>query len=109
MTPASRPLALDLSFEQFDALPRGATTIAYGDLFASHADLPAATRRWADERGLALRTLELKARERGSRSQKFLFALRALFVGQVEHVGEKGLQSLRREQLFLDRAEHHIV
>lgn len=76
MTLAHRPLALDLSFEQFDALPRGGTTIAYGDLFASHADLPAATRRWAEEQGLALRTLELKTRERGSRSQKFLFGLR---------------------------------
>lgn len=76
MTLAHRPLALDLSSEQFDALPRGATSISYGDLFAPHADLPRATRRWAEEQGLVLRSLELKTRERGSRSQKFLFGLR---------------------------------
>ncbi|MCF1744170.1 23S rRNA (adenine(2503)-C(2))-methyltransferase RlmN [Paradevosia shaoguanensis] len=74
--PVKRPLALDLTAAQFAALPRGRHAIAYRDLFSPHADLPTATRRWAEEQGFDLRALTLRSRERGARSQKVLFALR---------------------------------
>lgn len=77
MTQPTRPLALSLTATQFDSLPMtGTRPIAYRDLFASDADLPQATRRWAQAQGLDLRALTLRSREKGARSQKFLFALR---------------------------------
>ena len=73
---SSTPFALDLDAAAFERLnARSARPIVYRDLFASHADLPKPLRRWADEQGVAPRRLSLRSRDRGVRSEKFLFAL----------------------------------
>ncbi|WMT91327.1 23S rRNA (adenine(2503)-C(2))-methyltransferase RlmN [Pelagibacterium sp. H642] len=73
---AAPPFALDLDRAAFERLnARSARPIAYRDLFTPHADLPKPLRRWAEEQGVELRRLTLRSRERGTRSEKFLFAL----------------------------------
>lgn len=73
---AASPFALDLDRATFERLnAHAARPIAYRDLFTPHTDLPKPLRRWADEQGVTLRRLSLRSRERGVRSEKFLFAL----------------------------------
>ena len=67
--------ALDFDRESFSRLDPTGPAIAYRDLFTPHADLPKPLRRWAEHHGVTLRRLTLKSRERGTRSEKFLFAL----------------------------------
>lgn len=71
-----QPFALDFDRAAFEAHnARPGLRIAYRDLFTPHNDLPVALRRWAEARGVALRRLTMTARQRGSRSEKILFAL----------------------------------
>jgi len=67
--------ALDLDYDAFVALGGEAAGLAYRDLFSPHADLPRRLQRWAGSEGIALRRLSLRSRERGGRSEKFLFRL----------------------------------
>jgi 23S rRNA (adenine2503-C2)-methyltransferase len=73
---AKQSFALDLdraAFEQLNAQP--GPRIAYRDLFAPHADLPVALRRWCAARAIEARRLTKTAHERGGRSEKILFGL----------------------------------
>src|SRR5690606_32735470 len=73
---AAPPFALDLDRAAFERLnARSAPPIAYRALFTPHAALPKPLPRWAEEQGVELRRLTLRSRERGTRSEKFLFAL----------------------------------
>ena len=74
---AAKPqFALDLDSAAFARLcAENGPALAYRALFSPHADLPTDLRRWGDHHGIELRRLTLKSRDRGTRSEKFLFAL----------------------------------
>lgn len=68
-------LALDLTSAEFDRMNADCDAgVGYRDLFRS--DLPRALRRWAEVRGVHLRSLERIADQRGGRSRKILFGVR---------------------------------
>lgn len=68
--------ALGLTASQFVALVgEGTPTVAYRDIFFRHDDVPRELRRWAEDRGIRLRSLSRIRCERGKRSQKVLFGL----------------------------------
>lgn len=76
LRPNQASFALGLTAAQFDALPGGQDSgVAYRDLFIHHRDLPSKLQRWGAANGLTLRSLEVIERERGSRSEKYLFGL----------------------------------
>eukprot|EP00873_Tetraselmis_striata_P032628 jgi/Tetstr1/452892/TSEL_039928.t1 len=73
---AKKPFALDLDSAAFARLAASdGPTLSYRALFSPHADLPNNLKRWGEHHGTELRRLMLKSRDRGTRSEKFLFAL----------------------------------
>ncbi|MAN76323.1 23S rRNA (adenine(2503)-C(2))-methyltransferase RlmN [Pelagibacterium flavum] len=73
---AKKPFALDLDSAAFARLAASdGPTLSYRALFSPHADLPNNLKRWGEHHGTEMRRLMLKSRDRGTRSEKFLFAL----------------------------------
>lgn len=73
---AKKPFALDLDSAAFARLAASdGPTLSYRALFSPHADLPNDVKRWGKHHSTELRRLMLKSRDRGTRSEKFLFAL----------------------------------
>lgn len=71
-----RPHALGLTEAEFRALSRpGSGAVSYRDIFSPDEDLPRRLRNWAAGVGVKLRVLRTVTRERGTRSEKFLFGL----------------------------------